>query len=122
MPLGTAFCGWPLLAPALANRFSKRRGLAMAIGQVGGGVSFTYGMFIEYTISQLSWRSAYFVVAGMLVTIIVPLYLFFFHYRPEDKGLRPYGSDEPTITPRQTAKTNEGNLPPPGVIGHWAGR
>jgi hypothetical protein len=51
MPLGTAFCGWPLLAPALANWFSKRRGLAMAIGQVGGGVSFTYGMFIEYTIS-----------------------------------------------------------------------
>ena len=111
MPLGTAFCGWPLLAPALANWFSKRRGLAMAMGQVGGGVSFTYGMFIEYAILQLSWRSAYFVVAGMLMAIIIPLYLFFFHYRPEGKGLRPYGSGEPTVTLRQTARTDEGNLP-----------
>lgn len=111
MPIGTAFCGWPLLAPALANWFSKRRGLAIAVGQVGGGISFTYGMFVEYTISRLSWRSAYFVVAGVLVAIIVPLYLFFFHYRPEDKGLQPYGSAEPTITRRLAAKTNEGNLP-----------
>ncbi len=111
MPLGTSFSGWPLLAPALANWFSKRRGLAMAVGQAGGGVSFIYGMFVEYTISQLSWRAAYFVVAGVLMAIIIPLYLFFFYYRPEDKGLQPYGSAEPPVTLRQTAKTNEGDLP-----------
>lgn len=94
MPLGTSFCGWPLLAPALANWFSRRRGLAIAIGQAGGGVSFTFGIFVEFVISQTGWRFAYLVVAGVLVALIIPLYFFFFHYRPEAKGLRAYGSDK----------------------------
>ena len=39
-PMGLAFCGWPLLSPALSNWFSKRRGLALGVGQVGGGAQF----------------------------------------------------------------------------------
>ena len=115
MPLGTAFCGWPLLAPALANWFSKRRGLAMAIGQVGGGVSFTYGMFIEYTISQLSWRSAYFVVAGMLVTIIVPLYLFFFQafLKCRHQGFGLTGATNRRLRPDKPPRRMKGTFPPP---------
>ena len=56
MPMGSAFCGYPLLNPALANWFAKRRGLAMGLGQMGGGLSFVYGVFAEFTISQLGWR------------------------------------------------------------------
>jgi len=67
MPMGSAFSGWPLLAPALANWFAKRRGLAIGLGQMGGGLSFAYGMFAEFTISQLGWRYAFFVLAGILV-------------------------------------------------------
>ncbi|HEY82126.1 MAG TPA: MFS transporter [Dehalococcoidia bacterium] len=95
VPVGTAFCGWPLLAPALANWFIKRRGLATGLGQIGAGLSFTYGMFAELAISQLGWRQAYFVLAGMLALIPLPLYLLLFHYRPEDRGLRAYGAEEP---------------------------
>ena len=93
MPIGTAFSGWPLLAPALANWFAKRRGLLIGLGQMGGGLSFIYSMFAEFTISNLGWRYAYFVLAGILVALILPLYLFF-HYRPESRGLRPYGASE----------------------------
>lgn len=92
MPMGSAFSGWPLLAPALANWFAKRRGLAMGLGQMGGGLSFAYGMFAEFTISQLGWRYAFFVLAGILVALLLPLYLLFFHYRAENRGLRPYGA------------------------------
>ncbi|MEE9399804.1 MAG: MFS transporter, partial [Dehalococcoidales bacterium] len=63
MPVGTAFSGWPLIGPALTNWFSKRRGLVLGLGQLGGGISFTYGMFVEFVISQLGWRYAYFVIA-----------------------------------------------------------
>lgn len=94
MPIGTACCGWPLLAPALANWFAKRRGLATGLGQIGAGLSFTYGMFAEFAISRLGWRHAYFVLAGTLVTVLLPLYLFFFDYRPENRGLRAYGTEE----------------------------
>jgi MFS family permease len=93
MPIGTAFSGWPLLGPALANWFAKRRGLVIGLGQMGGGLSFIYSMFAEFTISNIGWRYAYFVLAGTLVALILPLYLFF-HYRPESRGLRPYGATE----------------------------
>jgi len=94
VPVGAAFSGWPLLAPALVNWFVKRRGLAIGLGYMGGGLSFTYGMFVEFAISQLGWRYAYFVLAGMLVALLLPLYLFFFHYRPENRGLKAYGAAE----------------------------
>lgn len=91
MPIGTAFSGWPLLAPALANWFTKRRGLAISLGQTGGGLSFAYGMFAEFCISRLGWHHAYFALAGILLLVLLPLYRLF-HYRPESKGLIAYGT------------------------------
>ncbi|HEY82734.1 MAG TPA: MFS transporter [Dehalococcoidia bacterium] len=95
MPIGTACSGWPMLSPVLANWFSKRRGLVFGLSQMGGGLSFTYGLFMEFIISQFGWRQAYFVLAGVLGVIMLPIYFLFFRYRPEDKGLRAYGSAEP---------------------------
>ena len=103
-PMGTAFSGWPLFAPALANWFAMRRGLVLGIGQMGGGLSFAFGIFAEFTISQVGWRSAYLVIAGILVVLLLPIYLFLFHYRPEDRGLRPYGVTEISTTGSATAK------------------
>ena len=94
MPIGTALSGWPLLGPAVANWFSKRRGLTLGLGQMGGGLSFTYGMFAELAISQLGWRYAFFVLAGTLVAVLLPLHFLFFHYRPENRDVRPYGAAE----------------------------
>jgi sugar phosphate permease len=96
MPVGSAFSGWPILAPAVANWFAKRRGLVLGLGHMGGGLSFAYGMFAEFAISQLGWRSAFFVMAGILVALMLPLYLLFFHYRPQSRGMRPYGAAEPS--------------------------
>ena len=93
MPVGTAFCGWPVLGPSLANWFSRKRGLAIGLGQAGGGLSFVYAMVAESAISQVGWRYAYFVLAGMLLIFLLPLSRLF-HYRPEGRGLRPYGADE----------------------------
>ena len=99
VPVGMVFSGWPLFSPALANWFARRRGLVMGLGQMGGGLSFTFGMFAEYIISTLEWRHAYLVLAGIVVAIPLPLYLLFFRFRPEDKGLRAYGTAElPVVT------------------------
>ncbi|MHA2067674.1 MAG: MFS transporter, partial [Candidatus Thorarchaeota archaeon] len=69
VPIGTALSGWPLLCPALANWFAKRRGLVMGLGQSGVGFSFVYGIFAEFVISWLGWRFAYFVLAGTLLVL-----------------------------------------------------
>ena len=94
MPVGSALCGWPLLSPTLANWFIKRRGLAIGLGSMGAGFSFAYGIFAELVISRLGWRPAFFVLAGILVALLWPLYILFFHYRPEDRGLKAYGAAE----------------------------
>jgi sugar phosphate permease len=105
-PIGTAFSGWPLMAPAMANWFAKRRGLAMGLGQMGGGLSFAYGIFAEMIISRLGWRYAYLVLGCVLVAILLPLFLLFFHYRPEDKGQRAYGAAGSTVPENPPTKTN----------------
>lgn len=92
MPIGTAFCGWPVIAPALANWFSKRRGLALGLGQMGGGLSFTYAIFAEFAINQVGWRGAYVVLAGVLLVVLLPLARLF-AYHPESKNLSAYGSE-----------------------------
>lgn len=94
-PIGTAFCGAPLLNPAVANWFAKKRGLAVGLGMTGGGLSWIYAMFIEFAISSLGWRNAYFVLGGTLAILVLPLYKRF-HYRPEDKGLTAAGVTEIT--------------------------
>jgi MFS family permease len=108
MPVGSAFSGWPLLGPTLSNWFAKRRGMVIGLAQMGGGLSFTYGMFVEFVITQVGWRYSYFVIAGIVVAVLVPLYLFFYHNRPEKKGLKPYGADEPRVAIELDASAAEG--------------
>ena len=94
VPFGMAFSGWPLLTPTLTNWFAKKRGLVLGLGQMGGGLSFSYSIFAEFFISHLGWRLAYVGLSVILLGILLPLYLFVFRYRPEEKGLNAYGITE----------------------------
>lgn len=110
-PIGTACCGTPLLTPAISNWFSRRRQLAISMGQIGGGLSFAYGLLAETVISHLGWRPAYFVLAAILLAILLPLYFFVFHHRPSDKGLVPDGGtvileESNKVIPRQLTSKN----------------
>lgn len=93
-PIGSAFCGGPILNPALINWFGKRRGIAFGIGQIGGGLSFVYGMMVDAVITQLGWRPSFVVMAGLLFIVLLPLYIIIFYYRPEDKGLTVYAAED----------------------------
>jgi len=94
-PIGSAFCGSPVLNTAIINWFGKRRGLAVGLGQIGGGLSFVYVMLIEWVNRYWGWEYSFFVMAGLVTVILLPLYLAFYHVRPEDKKMRAYGSEEP---------------------------
>ena len=93
-PIGTALCAGPVINPTIINWFGKRRGLALGLGQIGGGLSFAYGMLIDAVVSGWGWRPSFFVMAGMLIAIALPLYVTLFYYRPEDKRLKAYGTGE----------------------------
>jgi MFS family permease len=92
-PMGTAFCGSPVFNPTIINWFEKRRGLAVGLGQVGGGLSFAYIMVIEWVNSHWGWQYSFFVMGGLVIAVLLPLYLIFFYHRPEDKKMKAYGAD-----------------------------
>jgi MFS family permease len=113
VPVGTAICGWPIIAPALMNWFATRRGLVMGVGQAGAGISFAYGLLAEYLILHLGWRSAYLALAAILAAVLLPLHHFVFHYHPKSKGLKAYGSEEhkPENAAEGSAPSNSWTLP-----------
>jgi sugar phosphate permease len=94
MSLGTAFSGWPIFAPALVNWFAERRGLVLGLGQMGGGLSFVYSLFVDFAIRHFGWRHAFLALAGLLVVTLLPLLVLLFFYRPEEAGMKPYGGDD----------------------------
>ncbi len=98
MPIGQAFCGWPLFGPMVVNWFVKRRGRVIGLGQMGGGLSFAYGLLAEFLILEVGWRFSYLVMAGILVTFLLPLFILFVYYRPEDKGMKADGNTEAIVT------------------------
>jgi sugar phosphate permease len=111
MPFGSALSGWPIIAPAIMNWFVKKRGLVMGISQMGGGLSFVYTIFVKYSILQIGWRLTFLLLAGMLVFVLLPLYLLFFYYRPQDKGLKPYGSGEMVPASAREKKKEAAEIP-----------
>jgi MFS family permease len=116
MPFGTAFSGWPVIGPAIANWFKKRRGLVMGFAQIGGGLSFTYGMFVEFIIAQLGWRYAFFAVAGILISLYLPPYFFLFRQRPGKKHIQANVSTRATVDNNQMPDVEAIiKSPPPGI-------
>src|SRR5512138_2994167 len=95
VPLGSAMSAWPIFSPALMNWFPVKRGLVMGIGNTGGSLCFLYGLLAQLLILHLGWRYAYLALAVSLAAILLPLHYFLFHYRPETKGLKPYGHESP---------------------------
>jgi sugar phosphate permease len=111
MPVGSALSGWPIIAPAIMNWFIKKRGLVMGISQMGGGLSFVYTLLVKYSILQVGWRITFLALAGMLVFVLLPLYFLFFFYRPQDKGLEPYGSAEIVPASEREKKKEVAEIP-----------
>jgi len=104
VPVGTALCGWPVIAPALTNWFAARRGLVLGLGQMGSGLALVYGLVAEYLIVWLGWRHAYLALAAILIVILFPLHRFIFQYRPENIGLKAYGGEP--LQPERTGRVS----------------
>jgi MFS family permease len=98
MSIGMVASGWPMLLPTLMNWFHKRRGFVIGLGQVGGGLSFVYSIFVEFSILQWGWRNTFLILAASLV-LLLPLQYLFFYYRPRDKNLEPYGGIKLNMEP-----------------------
>ena len=93
--IGGAFIFVVAATVLIENWFFKKRGLALGICQccsgIGGAIFPIVGTML---INQVGWRSTYLILALVAAVLVLPWTLLVFKYKPEDKGLKPYGYDE----------------------------
>ena len=99
-PVGLACCGSPVMNPTIANWFESRRGLALGLAQMGGGLSFVYVVLIEYVIEVLGWRLSYVAMGFSVIAILLPLILAFYFFHPNHKRMQPFRSRSVRQSPR----------------------
>lgn len=104
MGLGNAWLLW-LLVPVVVGRwFKKRRGLLIGIGMACTSISGTLlAPVFSSVIHTAGWRTSYLIQAVLVLVICLPLALFAVRSRPEDKGLKPLGWDDPEVQAEEAA-------------------
>ncbi len=92
LPLGLAVTGPVMASGVVARWFNKRRGTALSLL---GSASMT-GMsllvpLVTWLILTGGWRTAYVVIAGLVLVCILPVALWVIRESPEQMGLTPDG-------------------------------
>lgn len=91
----------------ITNWFDKKRGLAMSIAMAGIGIGgFIFSPIVSFLLESFGWRMTYVIMAIIVLVVGLPVALFIFKKKPEDIGLKPYGSEEKTEdTTKKPVKT-----------------
>jgi MFS family permease len=80
----------------VANWFKRRRGTAMAVLTVIGGLSSPiYVPIAGLLVARLGWREALVVLGATALVIALPIHALVLRRRPEDIGLLPDGDSMP---------------------------
>ncbi len=75
------------LTTIVSNWFVRNRGTAIGIVAAGSGVGQLSLPLLQYLISQIGWRNAYFLLGLSILTIPTLLIWLFLYSRPADRGL-----------------------------------
>lgn len=97
MSIGSVFLT-QIAGPVLLNNwFKKHNGLALGIMVATGGI---IGSILQPAagnlITDVGWRNTYFILAGGVAAIVIPIILLTIRFAPKDKGLQPLGAEEVT--------------------------
>ena len=95
--LCSCFISLMVFSYIIGNWFEKNRGAAIGLASMGSGIGgMVMHSLLNYLIITFGWRTMYQILGVMLFVIIVPAIWFVVREKPSDKGLQPYGHDEPT--------------------------
>jgi predicted MFS family arabinose efflux permease len=95
--------------------FYRKRGLAIGLVMAGTGLGYTYvPVLVRYVIDAYSWRAAYFVLAGIIAFIALPLIYVWMRESPRELGLRPDG--DPPDAPPPAATSRDVGLEPAQIL------
>jgi MFS family permease len=91
-------CVYIPIVSCIPRWFKSRQGLALGIFYAGGGIGgLIFSPLIQSWIDDYGWRTAWFIMAVVVLCIVLP-FAFFIRRAPSEKGLHPLGEVAP-ITP-----------------------
>ena len=80
----------------LNNWFVKKKGFAIGLTMMFSGIGGAImNPVLAWIIQAYNWRIAYIFNAAAVGIILMPFLLFVIVLKPSDKGLKPYGYEEP---------------------------
>lgn len=90
--IGCAAAGWVPCVVTVSYWFSRRLGAALGIAcaGIGSGILLMVPL-TQVLITSIGWRSAYLVLAGIVLGGVVPIALIVFQGKPEDLWLQKDG-------------------------------
>ncbi len=81
-----------------ANWFVRKRGRAVSVATMGGGLGTASWSFIsQFLIMSIGWRETWFLYGIMIPAVLVPAYALLMRRNPEDAGLYPDGASTPPV-------------------------
>jgi MFS family permease len=90
--LATALTFYPVTFTVIANWFWRRRGSALALLSLVGGLASPIFIPLEgWLVPILGWRSTVIILGLLQIGIALPLHAILVRHRPEDLGLHPDG-------------------------------
>jgi MFS family permease len=96
-------CVYIPIVSSIPRWFKSKQGLALGIFYAGGGIGgLIFSPLIQSWIDHYGWRTAWFIMAIIVLCIIIPFALFI-KRDPSEKGLLPLGEVAP-ITPNPTER------------------
>lgn len=115
---GVSLSSWIPCVTIVGRWFSARVGAALGVTSSGIGMGiFVMVPLSQWLISNLGWRTAYLVLAGLVFSGVLPLALVVLRHGPQDLGLTVDGKSAPALSSEQVASKK-----PRVVDQEWANR
>lgn len=106
-----ALVTWMPFSILLNSWFNKKRGLAIGIAFMGSGAGgMVFSAIGGALIAAMGWRSMVQLYTLICSLVVLPALIFVIRERPEDMHLQPYGTQEESDAPRESAPTADGAL------------
>lgn len=82
-----------LIVPVLVNNwFERKTGTVMGIiASFSGIIGLIFNPVGSMLIESWGWRAGYLILGALSLAIVLPFTLLVVRFRPEEKGLKPYG-------------------------------
>lgn len=107
--LGLAATSTVTITPTIGNWFHRKTGFAIGmVWAIQSVYDAAVSPILNNVIAACGWRTGYLALAAISALMLFPSAIFLIRYRPQEKGLLPYGYDPDAARAHQRADLGSG--------------